>query len=282
MEASAMKSRIVIAVATILIMLPGIAFGAAKAEPPKITSIKFSAPSPLKAGDTITVEMTGTPGCNAAFGVKDFIGIEKMQEVSQGIYKGTAVVPKDKIALNAPLVGYLGKDGVHAPPMQASRLINVTGSGQQKQTAPPLGFAQGGVVQPDKLPKPEPAPKEVKKDPAPATPAKSAVVVSKPGKVVISSPADGARVRSTLTVIGIADPGSAVRVEVTYSNRLSGILKLAGQVVSQNVTAGKNGEFKMGPVALDGPLSTNGLVFTVKAYYPDRTDHGTALIKVKQ
>ncbi len=279
-----MKSRIVIAVATIIIMLPGIGFGAAKAEPPKITSIKFSAPSPLKAGDVITVDMAGTPGCNAAFGVKDFIGIEKMREVSQGVYRGTAIVPKDKVALNAPLVGYLGKDGAHAPPMQASRLINVTGSTQQKQPAPPLSPAQGGVVQPDKLPKPEPAPKEVKKDPTPAptVPAVSATAVIKPGRVVISSPADGASVRNTLTITGVADPASSVRVEITYSNRLSGILKLAGQVASQNLTTGKQGEFKMGPVALDGPLSTSGLVFTIKAYYPERSDHGTTLIRVKQ
>ncbi len=278
-----MKSRIVITL-TMFVMIASAAFGAAKAEPPKITSIKFSAPSPLKAGDVITVDMVGTPGCNAAFGVKDFMAVEKMREVSNGVYKGTAVVPKDKVALNAPLVGYLGKDGVHAPPMQASRLINVEIADKQKQTAPPLGFAQGGVVQPDKLPKPEPAPKEVKevKKEAAAPPATSVTATRKPGQVVISSPADGASVRSALTVTGVADTASAVRVEITYSNRLSGILKLAGQVVSQNVTAGKNGEFKMGPVALDGPLSTSGLVFTVKAYYPDRPDHGTALIRVKQ
>lgn len=276
-----MNSRIVFVI-TALVILAGAAVSAAKAEPPKITSIKFSASSPLKAGDVITVDMTGTPGCNAAFGVRDFITVEKMREISQGVYRGSAVVPKEKTVQNAPLVGYLGKDGTHAPPMQASRLINVAVEGRQKQTAPPLGFAQSGVVQPDKLPKPEPAPKEVKTNPEPAAPPVSKTTARKPGQVLITSPADGASVRNTLTVTGVADSTNSVRVEITYSNRLSGILKLAGQVVSQNLTTGKNGEFKLGPVTLDGPLSTSGLVFTIKAYYPDRKDHGTALIKVKQ
>ncbi|MHB9037056.1 MAG: hypothetical protein ACYC64_10325, partial [Armatimonadota bacterium] len=54
----------------------------------------------------------------------------------------------------------------------------------------------------------------------------------------------------------------------------------AGEVASQMVAVGKNGEFRMGPIALEGPLATQGLEFTIKAYYTDREDHGTAMVKV--
>lgn len=275
-----MKPRIVIAFAVVFLFLASCAHSAAKPLPaPKITSITFSAPSPLKAGDIITVDMVGTPGCNAAFAVKDFISVVKMKEMSQGSYRGTATAPKDKVVNNAPLIGYLGRYGVHAPPMQASRLITVAGN---KPTAPPPSESSkpATVTQPSKLPavKPEPAPapapKEVKSKPA-ATPA-----TAKSGKIVLSGPADGSVVRNAIVVSGKADPGSSLRVEITYSNRLSGILRLAGWVTSQTITVDKNGDFKAGPMALDGPLATSGLIFSIKIYYADRADHSTVSVKV--
>ena len=43
------------------------------------------------------------------------------------------------------------------------------------------------------------------------------------------------------------------------------------------IAAGPDGEFKMGPIPLEGPLATKGLVFTVKASYPDTAEQGTVV-----
>jgi hypothetical protein len=265
------------------LLVPACAFGAAKPEL-RISSITFSAPAPLKAGDVITVDLTGTPKCSAAFSVKNFISVVKMKEMSPGAYHGTVKVPKGKLARNAPLVGYLGYDGAHASPVQASRLVTVIDENEERlhPTIPPLRFAKpASIAEPDKLPvvKPENAPKK----PAP-TPPPAVVSERKPSpatrKIVITGPVDGGIARRTINVTGTAHPNTVVKVEITYSNQLSGLLRLAGQVASQNLSAGKNGEFKMGPIALDGPLATDGLQFTIKAYYPDRADHGAAEIRV--
>lgn len=275
-----MNSRMLICVTAVCFSLASGVFAAPPT--PKITSITFSAPSPVKAGDIITVDMVGTPGCNAAFGVKDFISVVKMKEMSAGTYRGIATVPKDKVARNAPLVGYLGKDGAHAPPVQASRLITVAAGPQDTKpaigTSPAvLGIAKSPqITQPDKLPAVRPDP-PVK--PAPSTQPKPATALAG-DKITITTPVDGSIIKRVITVQGLAEANSAVRVEVTYSNRLSGMLKLAGQVLSQNVSADKQGNFKIGPIALDGPLATNGLTFTIKVYYPDRANHATSLIRV--
>jgi hypothetical protein len=110
----------------------------------------------------------------------------------------------------------------------------------------------------------------------PTTPAPKETTAA---KVILTNPPDGAKITRALLVRGTADPDSKVLVKVTYTNGLSGLLKLAGEVVSQSVAVGKNGEFRVGPIALEGPLATEGLKFTIKAYYPDREDHGTAIVR---
>ena len=105
-------------------------------------------------------------------------------------------------------------------------------------------------------------------------------VIGSSGKVTLTCPPDGAKIEKALLVRGVADPDSKVRVTVTYTNGLAGILKLAGLAASQDVAVGNDGKFRMGPLPLEGPLATKGLYFTVKAYYPDREDHGTATVRV--
>jgi|GEM_PF-2143708 len=260
---------------------------------PKIHSITFSAPVPLKAGDLITVDLSGTPGAKAAFSVRSLVSVVYLKEVSPGAYHGSVKVPSGRTIRNAPLVGYMAVGAVHASPVQAARLVTVgdTSSDQPKPTVPPLGMAKPGpnpVPEPTKMPKvSEPASKPTVV-PAPApTPASAPppAVVEKPAtverdKIVLTVPPDGATVKRAIVVKGTADPGSTVRVTITYSNQLNGLLKLAGEVVSQNLSTGSNGEFRMGPIALDGPLATQDLRFTIKAYYPDRADHGTAQVTV--
>lgn len=261
-----------------------------EAQEMKINSITFSAPAPLKAGDIITVALAGTPGVRAAFSVKNLIPTTHLKEVSAGSYHGSVRVPKAKFVRNAPLVGYLGNDSGHAAPVQAGRLISVL---DPDAPQPP---AKLPVIQPESRAQPVDPQASAKKKPVSAppapklaapptaeqkpTPPPASVTVANSGKIVLTSPADGAEIRRAITVKGKALPDSTVKVTITYNNNLSGMLKLGGEVASQNLAAGKNGEFRMGPIALDGPLATDGLRFTIKAYYPDRTDHGTAVLGV--
>lgn len=254
--------------------------------PLRISSITFSAPVPLKPGDVITVDLSGTPKAKAAFSVRGFIPVVSMKEMSPGSYHGTVRAPVGKTIRNAPLVGYLGMGDTHAAPMQASRLITLLPESEPvpKPTVPPLRFAE-----PAKLPVLKPiSPPVAPPQPAPApvvVPVEAPKVVVKPTPVVkpaivLSSPVDGGTVKRLIVVKGTADPSSDVKVTITYSNSLTGLLKLGGEVASQNVSVGKDGQFRMGPIALDGPLATDGLKFTIKAYYPERADHGTAQVSV--
>jgi len=269
---------------------------------PKINSVTFSASVPLKPGDIITVDLAGTPKGKAAFSVKGLIPITYLREMSPGSYHGSVTVPKGRAARNAPLVGYLGVGSAHAPPVQAARLVTVVDSADQKlqPTVPPLGMTKPGPkpvsppaklppvkTEPPRKPAPAPPPKPVetpKPPPAPPTPPapepEPNVTAPAPSKIVLTSPVDGAVARRAIVVRGNADPGSVVKVTITYSNHLTGVLKLAGEVLSQNLSVGDSGEFRAGPIALDGPLATNGLKFTIKAYYPDRADHGAAQVSV--
>lgn len=262
-----------------------VAASAVCAEQLKITSVTFSAPAPLKAGDIITVDLAGTAGVRAAFSVKGLLPATQLREVSVGSYHGSVKVPEGKFVRNAPLVGYLGTDKIHAAPVQASRLVSVlqTKVDEPTKLPPVLPEPQPKPVDPPKPPAPKPVavadPPQPKPTPPPAS-APAPVAVRGDDNIVISTPANGATLKHMIMIKGTAKPSSTVRVIITYSNGMSGMLKLAGDVASQNLAAGKNGEFRMGPIALDGPLATDGLRFTIKAYYPDRTDHGTADITV--
>ncbi|MHB9038018.1 MAG: hypothetical protein ACYC64_15275, partial [Armatimonadota bacterium] len=225
-------------------------------EKSKILSVTYSAPSPLKVGDLLTVDVSGTPGGNATFEVKDLIKAAHMDEVSPGAYRAVLEIPKGKSVRSAALVARIAANGAISAPVQASRLVTV----EPAIVAPNRPSATVQLVSM----KPEPvAAVETKTETKPT-----------PVKVILTNPPDGAKITRALLIRGIADPDAKVMVTVTYTNGLTGLLKLAGEVASQMVAVGKNGEFRMGPIALEGPLATQGLEFTIKAYYTDREDHG--------
>ncbi len=248
---------------------------------PQINSITFSAPVPLKAGDIITVDLTGTPKAKVSFSVKNLISSVYLEEVSPGAYHGSVKAPSGRSVRNAPLVGYLALGSVRAQPMQAARLVTIGDTSEEKlqTTIAPLGIAKPG---PSPVSEPKTQPSVANKPIHTATPAPtpSAKPTPKDNNIVITIPADGATVRRAIVVKGTADPNSTVNVSIAYSNQLNGILRLAGNVASQNLSTDSNGMFRMGPIALDGMLATQGLKFTIKAHYPDRADHGTAKVCV--
>lgn len=248
---------------------------------PKIQSIAYTAPAAPKPGDVIMVELSGTPGAKASFEIRYFMPAVPMKEVSPGRYRGQIKVPADKSVTNAPVVGYMTLSGAKASPVQAAKLVTIDGG-----IEPVVAKEEPAVIKAVEAKAPPAAPVV----PTPAVPAHVVVPVVKLDKVpeppkqlknvAITMPPDGATIRRALTIKGEASPDSKVMVTVTYSNGLTGLLKLAGQVASQTIAVGSNGEFGMGPIPLEGTLATKGLIFTVKAYYPDREDHGTAMITV--
>ena len=248
---------------------------------PVIESVSFKGPDSPKAKDWIRVDLKGTPGGRAICEVKGLIPRTVMNEVSPGEYRASIMVPGGKIVHNEPLIGHLTIAGVDAPVVQAGKLFSVDAA--LVAAAPPPVEANP----PTPPPAPEPvvvseiAPVPVPEIPAPA-PEPAPVPAVEPPKakapVVLASPTPGAHIQSTLTVTGTAEPSSNIMIEVSYANGLEGLMKLAGSVSSQLIAADASGAFKFGPVALEGPLATNGLVFTVKAYYPEIPDQSAVSV----
>ena len=246
----------------------------------KIDAITYSAPVNLKLGDPITVDMSGTPNANATFEVKGLISATAMKEISPGSYRATVYVPKGKYVNSAALVGRLSANNVKAKPVQASRLITVADIPTvQRVPATPVIAKQQPTAKPAAI-----AVKPAESASPVVIPISTTIEQQKPvaktSDIIITTPPNGATIRRALLVRGNAEPDSKLDVTITFSNGLNGLLELSGQVASQKIAVGNNGEFRMGPVALEGPLATRGLQFTIKAHYCDRTDHCTARVQV--
>ncbi|MCX8053000.1 MAG: hypothetical protein N3B12_04260 [Armatimonadetes bacterium] len=247
---------------------------------PVIKSVTYKAPENLKARDWMKVELTGTPGGRAVCQVKGLIPRTEMKETAPGVYVAHVMIPAGKGAKNEPLVGYLTVNGLDAAPVQASKLITVDVTVPERVPPPVVAVTPEPEPVSEEKPVSEvsttPAPEQVPESVLEPTPAPVELPKPEPPKVkapvVIKSPEMGARIQRAINVIGTAEPGSNVIVTVSYSNQRGGILNLSGQVSSQLVAVGPDGVFKMGPIPLEGPLATRGLIFTVKASYPDAID----------
>lgn len=238
-------------------------------EKPQITSITYSAPTPLKTGDILTVDLCGTPGGKASFDIKDLMINVHMNELTPGSYRAEVEIPKGKTIRSMPLIGHLVIGNIQAAPIQASRLVTVDSNiiTPVHPTITPLAFAST----PSQVS--QPAPK-------PVVEVKPMLPPAQTNKIMLTNPPDNARITKALLIRGTAEPDSKVTITVTYSNGMVGLLKLSGDVVSQTIAVGKNGEFRFGPIPLEGRLATKELRFTVKAFYPDRADHCTAQVSV--
>lgn len=100
-----------------------------RAQPPaaevRITSFTHDVTRPLQAGETIEVELRGTPGGVARF---DIFGIAQdvaMEEVSSGRYRGTYRVRAGDNVLSATVFGRLRARDQDAVPVAADRQITI-------------------------------------------------------------------------------------------------------------------------------------------------------------
>lgn len=91
----------------------------------RITSITHSADRPLRAGETLTVTIRGTPGGQATF---DIFGVAQgvpMTEISPGVYRGSYRIRPEDNVLSAGVFGHLRVGGVEAVLVQAGELVSI-------------------------------------------------------------------------------------------------------------------------------------------------------------
>ena len=252
---------------------------------PMINSVTYSPSTDLRSGDSITVEVSGTPGGGASFEIQHYVPLTAMNESAPGIYWREFRLPRRGVK-DATVVAYLTLGNAKAAPVQAGKLLTVTAEPEAltarplaPDTAPGLSVTTRATQTAQSISRPVVAPLQ-----PPITVVKVTDTTKRPeqarelDKVLIKTPRDGATLRTAILVTGKASPGSKLAVSITYNNGLSGLMKLSGQVASQVIAVGEDGSFRMGPFPLEGALATKGLRFTVKAYYADRSDHGTAVV----
>jgi hypothetical protein len=97
------------------------------ATPVRITSITHSADRPLRAGETLTVTIRGTPGGQATFDVFGVAQAVSMTEISSGVYRGTYRIQANDNVLSAGVFGHLRVGGQEAVLVQAGELVSIDG-----------------------------------------------------------------------------------------------------------------------------------------------------------
>jgi hypothetical protein len=95
---------------------------------PLIGSVTTSATRPLRAGDTLSVTLRGTPGGAATFDVGPYVGGIAMRDMGGGTYVGQYTIPSGANFFGVPVIGHLRADGVTAPPAQALATVSASSS----------------------------------------------------------------------------------------------------------------------------------------------------------
>jgi len=108
----------------------------------QITSLAVAARGALRAGETFTVTMHGTPGGKATFDIGTYVtGLPIPESVSDpGTYETTYTVPQGVNFGRTPIYGHLVVAGSEAPRAEAPQLVAVTTTPPQiVDIAPPGG-----------------------------------------------------------------------------------------------------------------------------------------------
>jgi len=103
---------------------------AASPGPVAIASLAVGGKSALRAGDTFTVVLRGTPAGRATYDIGSYVIGLPMTESPAGVYTAHYTVPAEVNFGRTPLVGHLVVGGIDAPPVEAATLVAIS-------TAPP-------------------------------------------------------------------------------------------------------------------------------------------------
>ena len=105
-----------------------------------ISSLTVNAHGALKAGDTFSVAMVGTPGGKASFDIGTYVTGIPMTEAQPGTYTAQYTVPAGVNFGHTTVYGHLTAGGVAAPRAEAHQLLAVTTALPQiVETAPANG-----------------------------------------------------------------------------------------------------------------------------------------------
>ena len=115
--------------------------GAASVE---VTSFTTDATRPLRAGDTLTATLAGTPGGKAVFAIPGVAEEVPMKETSPGVYVGTYTVTKTASAAHAAALGRLTAGGVTSALIQAPGTLTID---SQPPKLTDFGPARDAVVE---------------------------------------------------------------------------------------------------------------------------------------
>ncbi len=110
---------------------------------PQITSVTLDSDRALRAGDSFTVTMHGTPGGAATFDIGSYVTNIAMTQFQSGVYSGTYQIPTGANFSDVPIVGHLRVGDVDAPDVQAQQTMSASSSPPGVSDFAP---AEGAVV----------------------------------------------------------------------------------------------------------------------------------------
>jgi len=92
----------------------------------QITDVSVAAPGPLRAGQSFTVTLHGTPGGHATFDIGSYLTGIALAETEPGTYTTRYTVPPDVNFSRTTVYGHLTVGTVEAPRAEAAQLVAVT------------------------------------------------------------------------------------------------------------------------------------------------------------
>lgn len=91
-----------------------------------IGSIDLTPAKALRAGDTLSVAMHGTPGGLAGYDIGPYITDLTLTESQPGVYTGTYEIRRGQNFASAPVFGHLNVRGTDAPPAESQTTVSVS------------------------------------------------------------------------------------------------------------------------------------------------------------
>ena len=91
-----------------------------------IASIDVEPDRPLRAGETVTVTMHGTPGGLAGYDIGPYITNLTLTESQPGTYSGSYQIRRGQNFANAPIFGRLNVRGIDAPAAESQTTLSVS------------------------------------------------------------------------------------------------------------------------------------------------------------
>lgn len=118
----------------------------------QVSSLSLSTgDAPLRAGESLTVTLRGTPGATATFTVPGLPGAEggvAMKETEPGVYVGRVSAPENVSLKDAAVLASLSKGGTTSNTIQAGQSLTIDGAGPTLAALAPANGASENDARP--------------------------------------------------------------------------------------------------------------------------------------